>query len=528
MASLFKPQSVRYVDAAGRRVAKDAPGARKKVEKSAKWYGRFTDADGLERRVPLCKDKTAALAMLNELTIRAERQQAGVSDRFEDHRRRPLAEHIKDFKAYLAGKGNTTKHVETTATRIEAICTGCKFSRTVDLSGSAITAWLADQREADEVGAKTSNYYLSAIKSFCRWMVRDRRMGEDPTLYLAGVNTKTDIRRERRPLERDEFDRLIVATRKAEPFRGLSGVDRALLYLVAANTGLRAAELASLTAASLALVAEPATITVEAADSKHRRKDVLPLRPDLVALLRLYVAGLESAAVKPVAGRVGKSRRQVDQEPPATLWPGTWVERSAAMLRNDLEAARAAWLDEVKKSPHEQAKRAATAFLCYTDDAGRVFDFHALRHHFITNLAMDGVAPKVAQTLARHSTIMLTLDRYSHVGVSDVLGGLDALPPLTPEAGPSEGVATLATGTDGRPPAESLVMRQVMRTNVPEPSKALSARVHESEETAGDSATESPGFSGATVRFCPAVAGSVSSSGAGIRTPDTRIMIPLL
>ena len=39
--------------------------------------------------------------------------------------------------------------------------------------------------------------------------------------------------------------------------------------------------------------------------------------------------------------------------------------------------------------------------------------FHALRHTFITNLARSGVHPKTAQSLARHSTITLTMDRYS-------------------------------------------------------------------------------------------------------------------
>ncbi len=43
---------------------------------------------------------------------------------------------------------------------------------------------------------------------------------------------------------------------------------------------------------------------------------------------------------------------------------------------------------------------------------------HALRHTFISNLARAGIHPKTAQALARHSTITLTLDRYSHVGYS--------------------------------------------------------------------------------------------------------------
>ena len=47
-----------------------------------------------------------------------------------------------------------------------------------------------------------------------------------------------------------------------------------MLYLVASETGLRANELASLTVGSLDLDARIPAITVEAASSKRRRRDV--------------------------------------------------------------------------------------------------------------------------------------------------------------------------------------------------------------------------------------------------------------
>jgi len=86
----------------------------------------------------------------------------------------------------------------------------------------------------------------------------------------------------------------------------------------------------------------------------------------------------------------------------------------------------------------------------YHDEGGRVFDFHALRHQFISSLAAAGVHPKVAQTLARHSTITLTMDRYTHVGLYDQTAALDQLPAL-PASGPVGHAETLAaTGTDGK------------------------------------------------------------------------------
>ena len=62
------------------------------------------------------------------------------------------------------------------------------------------------------------------------------------------------------------------------------------------------------------------------------------------------------------------------------------------------------------------------AGIAYKDAAGRQFDFHALRHTFITRIVKAGVSPKEAQSLARHSTITLTMDRYAHIGLMDIVG----------------------------------------------------------------------------------------------------------
>ena len=94
------------------------------------------------------------------------------------------------------------------------------------------------------------------------------------------------------------------------------------------------------------------------------------------------------------------------------LWPGKWAKQftAAAMLRKDLEAARAAWIAEAV-TPEEVTAHEQSDFLAYEDAAGGKADFHALRHKFITELVKAGVQPKDAKELARHSTITLTMDR---------------------------------------------------------------------------------------------------------------------
>jgi integrase len=226
--------------------------------------------------------------------------------------------------------------------------------------------------------------------------VKGKRAAADPLAHLSRLNPKVDVRHPRRALGEEDFARFVERTVAGKPFRGLTGADRLVLYTLAANTGFRASELASLTPASFAFDATPPTVTVEAACSKHRREDVQPLRADVAELLRQYTAG--------------KGRREA-------VWPGTWPLEGAQMVRRDLAAAG----------------------LSYEDEDGRAFDFHALRGQFITTLALNGVHPKVAQVLARHSTITLTMDYYTRLEVRDVAGALDKLPVLPKRAATERG-----------------------------------------------------------------------------------------
>ncbi|MBM3993442.1 MAG: hypothetical protein FJ303_04730, partial [Planctomycetes bacterium] len=89
------------------------------------------------------------------------------------------------------------------------------------------------------------------------------------------------------------------------------------------------------------------------------------------------------------------------------------------------------------------------AVLVFQDAADRVFDFHSLRHQYVSNLAAAGVHPKIAQTLARHSTITLTMDRYTHLGLRDLDASVNSLPAVPVTLPENRAVGVLkATGTD--------------------------------------------------------------------------------
>jgi integrase len=416
MASLYKkPVSVT-----------DAKTGQRIKRKSKKWWGRYRDENGVERRVPLAVDKAAAQAMLNELVRKVERRAAGLDDRFEEHRRTPLADHLADFRQFLEGKGNTEKHARQTCTRVQAITSGCRFVRLGDVNPSAVVEWLKNERAAERIGIQSSNYYLACIKSFLAWMVKDGRTDRNPLAHISGMNAKVDVRRQRRSLPPDQFAMFLQAARTGKPKRKLSGQDRAMLYLLAANSGFRCSELASLTPESFDLTPDSPSVTVGAAYSKRRRQDTQPLPRDFATLLRQWLRG--------------KPAKQC-------VWPGRWLNHAAKMVKADLGAARAAWIRNAS-TPQEAKEREGSTFLAFRDEVGRVFDFHSLRHQYVSNLAAAGVHPKIAQTLARHSTIALTLDRYTHVGLYDLSVSVNSLPAIPVEAPNAQAKLLMATGTE--------------------------------------------------------------------------------
>ena len=95
-------------------------------------------------------------------------------------------------------------------------------------------------------------------------------------------------------------------------------------------------------------------------------------------------------------------RSWLESKEPGALWPGRWWRRAADLLNVDLQAAGIAFMDS----------------------DGRFLDFHALRHTYVTNLVRAGTHPKLAQMLARHSDIRLTMQFYTHLPDGDLYKAL--------------------------------------------------------------------------------------------------------
>lgn len=351
------------------------------------WHG----GDGVRRvRSSGTTDKRAAERLAAKLTADSMLAREGIVDpragQFAAAGRRPIDAHIEDFIQYLRDKNSTDQHAADRESQIKRLITVMGADRLADLSPARVQRAIAKIREERKVSLRTLNRYQVAIKSLSRWLVREGRIESDPLQGLTGFNAETDRRHRRRALTADEVRLLVAAAENGPRFQGVDGPDRATLYRVAAGTGFRASEIASLTPDSFDLDGAPPTITVRAGYSKNRHETVHPIRRDLAKSLRPWVASKQTGA-------------------PVFDVPGLRY-RTARMMRFDLEAAE----------------------LSYVDDDGQYADFHALRHSYITDVVRAGASVKEAQTLARHATPDLTFRVYAHARLHDLTRTLDAMP----------------------------------------------------------------------------------------------------
>jgi len=348
------------------------------------------------------------------------------AERYAKEVRRPLSEHLADFRQYLQDKQNTPKHVDLICSRVGKLIDDCKAEHIGDLTDAAVMAAIGAMKVGG-ASLQTCNHYIRGIKQFSRWLKLQRRTPDDALAALAGFNVETDRRYVRREMAPDElFELLRTVETYTTANHNMPGPDRAMAYRVALGTGFRAKELRSLTPASFDLDSDPPTVTVTAGYSKRRRLDVQPIRQDPAELLRPWLA------------KYGRDERPFAAMPEAT----------ARMLRDDLEEARRRWLQDAKTDA-ERAERERSDFLKHIDGDGRVLDFHGTRHTYVSAIVAGGASVKTCQELARHSTPTLTIGRYSHARLHDLTAALDALPDLTPPATTTTANVIAATGTDG-------------------------------------------------------------------------------
>lgn len=359
-----------------------------KRKKGAPYHIEYVDHDGKTRRRKGFSDKGLTMQLAarieNEVMLRKQGLIDPEQERIAARRRTPLSTHLNDFERSLRRKGNTDDHVTRTINRIKRIIADAGMETVADIDVESVEEVLGEMLEYDEIGHRTYNHYVQAIDSFCRWMVPDRMLS-NPLARIAKLNTEVDVRHQRRALSEHEVARLLQSARESGiRIQTYDGELRARVYLVSYMTGLRRRELASLTPTSFDLSSNQPTVVVEAACSKHRKKDTLPLHPELVKMLAEWLPAIR---------------------PNESLFPKLDRRKAWLMVKKDLERVG----------------------IPYKNEHG-VADFHAAgRHSYVTGLLRNGASLPEAKELARHSDVKMTM-RYTHIGIADQAKALASLP----------------------------------------------------------------------------------------------------
>src|SRR4051794_768337 len=112
MADLFKKQTTVW-RLNGKKVPPGTPGATKEVIASRKWYGTVKG-----KATPLSADKTVAKRILAKLTTDEDLAGAGLAALYADHKKKPLAEHLQDYRRELEARNNAPRYVADVISRL--------------------------------------------------------------------------------------------------------------------------------------------------------------------------------------------------------------------------------------------------------------------------------------------------------------------------------------------------------------------------------------------------------------------------
>jgi integrase/recombinase XerC len=306
---------------------------------------------------------------------------------------------IQDFDVYLRVERNLSPHTRRAyLSDVRQLASGCE--RPVgEVSAADVRGWLAELH--GRTSPATQGRKLASLRSFFRFLLRDGRVPQDPTVGLPAPKTP---KRPPRPLAVDDCHVLVTAgplrgdEQPAGEFRSLR--DRALAELLY-GTGIRVGELVALDVRDIDLLGAQVRVM-----GKGRKERVVPL-PHL-------------------------TRQAVEAWLDARRHPGVLGEPLFIALRPRKEQTpRRLGARDVRRVLHRRAL-----------DVGVVDRVHPhrLRHSYATHLLDMGADLREIQELLGHATLSTT-QKYTAVSVEKLRQVYD-------EAHP-RGEASLARGGAG-------------------------------------------------------------------------------
>jgi len=274
------------------------------------------------------------------------------------------------------GYHRNENYIGTNLGRIRSIVDGCNFTTWADIRKGAVEIYLGGL----SLELSTLDGYIGAFKTFCMWCVRESKADFSPVQFLDRL-VKSD-KEKRQALGFDEVCRLLAVAVNGPKVEKLSGMERAVLYRVAIETGYRVNELRNLTVSCFD--AKKATISQQAKFCKDRRDATQPITLALASRLVDYLAGRDTTT-----GRLFNLTSQ-----------------TARMIKTD----------------------AIKANLPLIDDEGRELVFHSLRHTLRTELVKARVTEAVIDRIMRHKPAGVGRRFYTHLTDFEIREAIERLP----------------------------------------------------------------------------------------------------
>lgn len=395
---------------------------------------RISSRYGIRYRCPLrrrswvistfCCVKKNAERRLREFCDLLERGQVGLDNPFKEQlkvKRELALEDIpaindclaafeSDLRAGRIRKRGRRKPIrgdvaDTTMARIRSILSGCEVDRIDQLHVDKVNSFLDKCQVVGKIKtAQTRKHYERAIKSFSKWLETTEQVARDPLARLAVTYVgEADVVHSRGEFAIRQVNEIIRAAAMGPRRAGLTGRQRAHLYLIATTTGFRARECAALRKCDFGEGMQ--FLTLDGTFTKNNKRAIQPLPPAIRQPLIDYLVNLA---------------------PEEFLWPGGW--------RRDENGrwVEAGWVKDRRAGEILRVDAALAGIVIgrkgKDKNGGKVLDFHSFRHTYISNLERAGVSVSTKEQLSRATAGVI--ERYTHRELSELTTVVERMPAL--------------------------------------------------------------------------------------------------
>ncbi len=364
-------------------------------KRAGKYVVQWLDENG-GRRTETAPTKEDANALKAKVESRAFLGRHGIVTQdqlcYADAARKPLRQHLDEWRQSLLNKGSGSVHVERYhRVAMEVLIDGCGWENLRELECLEAERYIAKQKQAKRWRAASCNHATKALRGFGNFLADHDRLPKNPFKRLKIRRVEDDRAFIRGELTADEWERIVRAAESGKRSYGMSGSDRAMLYRVRMATAFRGKALRLLTPASFVLEGNRPCILIGAEGDKDKRRRVKPISSALVAVLRPWLA---------------------DKPKDAPVFDLPAECNVVRMWRKDLAAAGV-------PEPNAMGERR---------------DFYASRHTSIRRVRR-AAGEKAAQLHGGHANPQMTLTVYDGLDDSDTEKALAALPVVAPVGG---------------------------------------------------------------------------------------------